>query len=113
ERIHDAFISYSRRDRAFAARLEKTLENYKPPKEVRATGRRLSVFRDEADFSGTEYDASIARHLKGSAKLIVVCSPNARSSAYVADEIRRFAAIHGTLNIVPVLIEGLPNNAPW
>jgi hypothetical protein len=107
---HDAFISYSRRDREFAVRLQHALQNYRPPKETRAGGRRLRVFRDEADFSGIEYEESIERHLGASAKLIVVCSPHARSSAYVNDEIRRYAALNGVVNIVPVLIAGVPNN---
>jgi WD40 repeat protein len=110
EQMHDAFICYSRRDRAFAARLEPALESYKLPAELRRSTRRLTVFRDEGDFSGTEYEVSIERHLRGSSKLIVVCSPHARSSAYVSDEIRRFAAVNGAANIVPILIDGVPNN---
>jgi hypothetical protein len=39
-----------------------------------------------------------------------VCSPHARNSAYVNDEIRRFAALNGVANIVPMLIAGVPNN---
>ena len=42
---HDAFISYSRSDREFAVRLQHALQNYQPPKETRAGGRRLRVFR--------------------------------------------------------------------
>jgi hypothetical protein len=61
--MHDAFIGHSRRNRAFAARLEAALENYRPPPELRTPGRRLSVFRDEGDFSGTQYETSIERHL--------------------------------------------------
>jgi WD40 repeat protein len=110
KRGYDAFISYSRRDRDFAVSLQHALQNYQPPKETRAGGRRLRVFRDEADFSGIEYEESVARHLDASAKLIVVCSPHARSSTYVDDEIRRFAALNGAANIVPVLIAGVPNN---
>jgi WD40 repeat protein len=108
--LHDAFICYSRRDRAYAARLEAALESYKPPPELRTSRRRLTVFRDEGDFSGIEYETAIDRHLRGSAKLIVICSPHARSSAYVADEIRRFASFNGAANIVPVLVDGVPNN---
>ena len=107
---NDAFISYSRKDREFAARLEKVLEDYKPPKELRVPQRRLEVFRDEADFTGTEYKEALENHLKGSAKMIVVCSLNARNSSYVNDEIRLFAEMRGASNIIPVLLSGIPNN---
>ena len=109
-RVHDAFISYSRRNREFAVRLEKALENYAPPKHSGAAQRRLDVFRDETDFTGVDYHSSLDSHLHASAKLIVVCSPDARRSTYVNDEIRRFAQAHGAQNIVPVLVAGVPNN---
>jgi hypothetical protein len=60
--------------------------------------------------TGTEYYQAIEQHLRNSRKLIVVCSPRARDSDYVNDEIRRFAAFRGAENIIPVIIDGLPNN---
>lgn len=107
---YDAFISYSRKDKAFAAKLERALENYKPPKDLRVPQRRLNIFRDEGDMTGTEYFQSIEEHLKNSAKLIVVCSPNARKSELVNDEIRRFVNISNADNVIPVLLYGIPNN---
>jgi hypothetical protein len=50
--MHDAFISYSRKDKVFAARLHKALGNYQPPRDLPLTQRRLDVFRDEDDFTG-------------------------------------------------------------
>lgn len=107
---NDAFISYSRKDKDFASKLEKTLEDYKPPKELKVPQRNLSVFRDEADFTGVDYEKSIEKHLKNSKKLIVICSPNACNSDYVNDEIRRFAKTRGSDHIIPVLLSGIPNN---
>ena len=52
--------------------------------------------------------SSLSRHLEASATLIVVCSPNARSSEFVNDEIRRFAELKGADRIVPVLLAGVP-----
>ncbi len=57
--LNDAFISYSRKDREFAAKLEKALNNYKPPKGLNLPRRNLVVFRDEEDFTGVEYHASL------------------------------------------------------
>src|SRR5215216_2306834 len=89
--VHDAFISYSRKDKAFAVALERALEAHRPPRDLQIPQRYLDVFRDEDDFSGTEYYRSLDRHLQQSKKLVVLCSPHARRSGYVNDEIRRFA----------------------
>ncbi len=107
---YDAFISYSRRDADFARRFEAALDAYRPPRDLAVPQRRLRVFRDESDFSGVEYHASLERNLRASAKLIVLCSPAAAASAYVSDEIRRFAELHGSDHIIAVLVDGVPNN---
>ena len=107
---HDAFISYSRKDKVFAARLQKALGNYQPPRDLPLPHRRLDVFRDEEDFTGTEYYKSIERHLNNSGKLIVLCSPAARASKFVNDEITRFARARGPERIIPLLVAGIPNN---
>src|SRR5215472_16652859 len=107
---HDAFISYSRKDRAFAVRLHKALGNYVPPRDLPLPRRRLDVFRDEEDFTGAEYYQSVDRHLRDSRKLIVLCSPAARSSQFVNDEIHRFAGANGPEHIIALLVAGIPNN---
>jgi len=110
EIFNDAFISYSRKDKAFAVAIEKALESYKPPRDLKVPQRHLVVFRDESDFTGVEYHGALAKHLGASAKLIVLCSPNARLSEFVNDEIRQFASLRGAANIIPVLVYGIPNN---
>lgn len=107
---HDAFISYSRKDRVFAQRLEKALKGWTPPRELGLPARHLDVFRDESDFTGTDYYAAIEQHLQRSRKLIVLCSPAARASPYVDDEIRRFVRLHGAGALIPLLVAGVPNN---
>jgi WD40 repeat protein len=107
---YDAFISYSRKDTDFARRLQSALSAYRPPKDLPVSQRHLRVFRDESDFQGAEYHASLERSLRDAAKLIVVCSPNAAGSVHVAEEIRRFAEHRGRNNIVALIIAGLPNN---
>lgn len=106
----DAFISYSRDDIDFARALEKTLQNFRPPKGIGHERRRLRVFRDESDLVGTHYPEAISRFLKRSQKLIVICTPSARDSDFVDDEIVKFANAQGVRNIVPVLYRGRPNN---
>jgi hypothetical protein len=103
---YTAFISYAREDAAFARLLETAIETHQSVK----AGAPLTVFRDEADFTGGEYTSALKKHLEQSASLIVVCSPNARRSTFVGDEIERFAALHGSQRIFPVLVDGLPDN---
>jgi len=107
---YDAFISYSRRDLPFARKLEAALRAYRPPKDLAVPQRYLRVFRDENDFHGPEYRASLERALNKSAKLIVICSPSSASSAFVGEEIELFARIRGKEHIIPVLLDGIPNN---
>ena len=107
----DIFLSYSRKDKDFVARLENALESYKFPKGLKTGKRNLNVFRDESDIQAAEdYHRTIEQHLVGSTKLVVVCSPDARKSKYVADEIKRFMQSHGDQDIIPVLIRGKANN---
>ena len=90
--------------------LEAALEKYRPPRAIRSGRDRLTVFRDEDDFTGSEYHESLQENLLASAKLVVVCSPAARDSSYVNDEIQRFAAGRRARDIIPVLLSGIPNN---
>ena len=108
--VFGAFISYKRADESFAVLLEKALERFTPPRDLKLPQRRLNIFRDKEDLTGTEYHQSIRRYLEASAKLIVLCSPHARSSSYVNDEIQKFAAARNESHIIPILLSGLPNN---
>jgi WD40 repeat protein len=90
--------------------LERALERYKPPKGLQVPKPNLDVFRDEDDFTGVDYFKSVEAHLRASEKLIVICSPDARKSTYVNDEIKRFAKVNGAENIIPILLRGKPNN---
>ena len=109
---HDAFISYSRKDLAFAKALEAKLESFRTPRGLQIAEHNLEIFRDESDFTGTAYYNSIEGYLEQSATLIVICSPDAAVSGYVNDEIRRFVNIrHGNeRKIIPILYRGVPNN---
>ena len=55
-----------------------------------------------------------SRELAPTRKLIVLCSPAARASRFVNDEIRRFMAVRRKagekLSVVPLLVDGIPNN---
>lgn len=107
---YDVFISYSRKNEIFASALQQALQNYKPEKDLKVPQRFIKAFRDKKDFTGSNYYKSLSKHLGVSSKLIVICSPDARQSKYVNDEIKQFVGIRGSDHIIPVLFAGIPNN---
>ena len=107
---YDIFISYSRKNIDFARKLESALNNYTPPTLLNIPQRKLKVFRDESDASGVDYEKAIRGFIEHSMKLVVICSPDARQSNFVNDEIQWFAETRGAENIIPLIVEGIPNN---
>jgi len=108
--LNDAFISYSRKDREFAARLQEALGKYKPPTGLNLPQRNLVVFRDEADFAGVAYYASIEKHLKNSRKMILICSPHSRKKSIRERRDPPICAGAGQGEHHFRLISGIPNN---
>lgn len=106
----DGFISYSSDDALFAAALEAGLEKYSPPKNLRQHTGHLHIFRYQGDWVGTDYDSALDSYLEDSRNLLVLCSPSARASKYVGDEISRFGSKREAANIIPIIISGDPNN---
>jgi hypothetical protein len=98
--MHDVFISYSRRNIAFARRLEKDPREYKPPRDVSVPQRYLDVFRDEADFA-PDYFQSIERHLRTRRSPCHLLTSGVPADTSMT--IRHFARARGAENIVPVL----------
>lgn len=108
---HDVFICYCEADDRFATRLARFLKNYDPPPKLRhRTLQKLKVFKDANGLSGTEFGQYIERELLCSQKMIVICSPKARKSQDVNDKILQFAERNGADNIIPVIVEGIPND---
>jgi len=92
-----AFISYSRKDAAFARKLHRTLESYRIPASVGSfelagsrKNRLYPVFRDREELAAGDLGERLQAALKASARLIVVCSPNAAASIWVEKEIQTF-----------------------
>ena len=75
----DAFISYSHRDLNWGKWLQRKLETFHIPNDmrnVRPKGQKLRVFRDQTDLAGTSLQDSLRQNLLASRHLIVVCSPS-------------------------------------
>jgi len=107
----DAFISYSRHDSDFAKKLAKELEDFDPPEIDNKKLKKLNIFLDSEDLEGGgDYYKTIDNKLAKSNKLIVICSPKSRQSKFVNDEIKKFVIRHKAVNILPILIDGIPNN---
>lgn len=115
---YQAFISYAHADEALAARLHRALETYPIPKYLTlkdgTTGpKKLSpIFRDTAELTAHHsLSEKIREAVQSSRVLIILCSPSAKISHWVNEEIRLFRTIHGEGSILCVLAEGTPETS--
>jgi hypothetical protein len=115
-----AFVSYSHLDKVLARRLQRRLEAYRVPRRLAgrvaplgtAAGRVGPVFRDREDFAaGADLTEAVKEALARSQALIVLCSPAAARSPWVAREIALFRAAHPGRPVLAALIEGTPEQA--
>lgn len=108
--IYAGFLSYAHADEDVAARLHKALETYKIPKGH--SGKLSPIFRDANELTAHHsLSEKIQGAVEGSRVLIVLCSPAAKNSHWVNEEIRLFRKIHGEAAVLCVLAEGTPETA--
>lgn len=108
--IYAGFLSYAHADETVAARLHRALETYKIPKGL--SGTLSPIFRDTTELTAHHsLSEKIQGAVTGSKVLIVLCSPAAKLSHWVNEEIRLFREIHGEAAILCVLAEGTPETA--
>jgi eukaryotic-like serine/threonine-protein kinase len=114
-----AFLSYSHKDRKWGDWLHKKLEGYRIDRDL--VGRETAagvvpktlrpIFRDRDDFAGgPSLQEATLRALEASDFLIVICSPNARMSHYVNEEVRLFKALGRAERVIPIIIDGEPGD---
>jgi WD40 repeat protein len=123
-RRYTAFLSYRHADnkedgRHWAEWLHHSLETYEVPRDL--VGRPnlrgepipsviYPVFRDEAELpADAELSTPIQTALARSDTLIVLCSPRATHSRFVADEIRSFKEMGKSDRILALILDGEPN----
>lgn len=114
---YEAFISYRHLppDTQAALQIEKALESYKIPRALRKKAGRARLrkcFRDRdelplSDDLGESIDAALSR----SDWLIVVCTPELPKSKWCLREIDRFIETGRRDKIIPVLLEGEPEDS--
>lgn len=112
-----AFLSYSHRDAQWGSWLHKSLESYKPPKQlvgkVTARGpvpkRVAPVFRDREELaSATDLGSLLREALRLSACQIVICSPSSARSKWVNEEILAFKRLGREDRIFCLIVDGEP-----
>ncbi|MBE6001871.1 MAG: TIR domain-containing protein [Sarcina sp.] len=114
---YDAFISYKHGpvDSAVAKRLQQKLEHFQEPILARGLFHRKSerrirrVFLDDGELSACAAFAShIRQALEHSRWLIIICSPETRTSPWVNLEIETFLEFHDRSHILAVMTSGEP-----
>ena len=111
EYTFDAFISYSHRDLSWGTWLQKKIETFRIPKDMRGDrpkGQGLRVFRDQTDLAGTELQDSLRQNLDTSRYLIVLCSPASAASSWVNEEVKYFVSLGRVSRIIPFIVSGEP-----
>lgn len=78
----------------------------------REQGRLHPIFRDVAELTAHHsLSEKIQEAVKSSRYLIVLCSPAAKLSHWVNEEIRLFRQLHGEGAILAVIVDGVPETA--
>lgn len=114
---YTAFISYSHADTYWARWLQRALEIYRLPaglsSKAQLPHRLGKIFRDREELAtGQNLGDHLTHALDKSDNLIVICSPNACSSPWVAKEIEYFKAQGKSDRIFCLLVEGGPEALP-
>ena len=112
---YDAFISYRHvePDQSIAKQIHQMIETFKPPREFYKNGKKptFRVFRDREELAARDLSASIKEALVTSRYLIVICSKRTPLSEWCQKEVKIFKSLYGGERIIPVLIEGEPDEA--
>ena len=119
---YDAFISYRHiePDLTIAKILHEMIEKFNIPKHLRKASNEensiedkhvFRVFRDREELSTKDLSTMIEEAIANSKNLIVICSKRTSLSPWCRKEVQLFKKIHGVNNIIPVLIEGEPDEA--
>ncbi|MBQ7488531.1 MAG: toll/interleukin-1 receptor domain-containing protein [Clostridia bacterium] len=114
EFLYDAFISYSHRDMKWGRWLQRRLEHFALPADIRAARgseeKHLRVFRDQTDLAGIELQESLRKSMEQSRYQIVICSPDSARSKWVGEEIRYFKSLGRAAYIIPFVVAGEPES---
>jgi tetratricopeptide (TPR) repeat protein len=114
---YSAFLSYSHKDSVAGGRLHRRLETYRMPRRLVGTstprgtvpGRLWPIFRDRDELpAASDLSESVREALAQSGALVVLCSPDAARSLWVAEEIETFRRLHPDRPILAAIVAGEP-----
>jgi WD40 repeat protein len=123
-REYAVFLSYRHSDnkeqgRQWATWLHQVLESYEIPADLIGSKNNQDetvppslypVFRDEEELpADADLTRNIQQALERSRLLVVICSPRAAESRFVAEEIRYFKELGKSDRILALMIDGEPN----
>jgi WD40 repeat protein len=123
-RRYAVFLSYRHADnkeqgRQWATWLHQVLEGYEIPADLIGMKNNKGdtipaslypVFRDEEELpADADLTRNIQQALERSGLLVVICSPRAAESRFVAEEIRYFKELGNSDRILALMIDGEPN----
>jgi hypothetical protein len=124
DRRYHCFLSYRHSDnraegRQWATWLHQRIETYEVPADLVGTkndrggiipSRIFPVFRDEEELpADADLSQPIAKALENSETLLVLCSPGAATSRFVAEEIIRFKSLGRKDRVLAAILSGEPN----
>jgi len=108
-----AFISYNHEDKKAAKTLQNKLQKFSLPIKIQQEKdypKYVSpIFRDDTDTKAGDLPPHLKKGLSESKYLIVICSPSSANSKWVQQEIEYFISLGRGKNILPFIIEGVPN----
>jgi WD40 repeat protein len=113
-----AFLSYSHADKKWGGWLHKALETYRVPRRLVGTESRdgkvpprlFPIFRDREELPvSADLGSNINEALQESRYLVVICSPRAAQSRWVAEEIKTFKKLRRGNRILALIVDGEPN----
>ena len=113
EKDYFVFISYSDKDSDWAIWLRRKLRKFHLPasfngeRDVRRNLREVFRDRDELK-AGPDWEEQVNKALEHTHNLIVICSPNSKTSPNVDKEVKRFIALEedNENHIFPFIVEG-------
>ncbi|HEY1607089.1 MAG TPA: toll/interleukin-1 receptor domain-containing protein [Allosphingosinicella sp.] len=114
---YTAFLSYSHKDAAAARWLHRRLETYRIPRRLVGTegergpvpARLIPIFRDREELPAAgDLSERVRAALAISDNLIILCSPYAAASPWVAKEIAVFRELHPDRPIFAAVVDGEP-----
>ena len=105
---YDICVIATPEDKAIAEALAESIRTYKLPRGVRLPTPELDYRNIFVDSTGSEFDDAVKQLLDHTRYLVVICSPDAKSSEAIKSRLTYFRHFRKTEDIVAVIVRGEP-----